>query len=132
MNIIEFMRCRLKRNRNLLRPSGEIWKFLSDVFEIGFIKAKVGKKNAISFYVRSKESNHSIPHVHAKFGKHQISIAINDGKVLAGNLPNKNQKIAQKWVLDNKEKLLNDWKNLALSLKVTGNVSMLDFNMNRR
>ena len=125
MNIIEMIYYRLKRN-NKIRPSGEIWRFLSDTFEIGFIKAKVGKKNAIVFHVRSKESNHSIPHVHAKFGKYEISIAIKDGRVLAGNLPHKNQKIAQQWVLDNQEKLINDWKNLAISLKVSGNVSFLD------
>ena len=43
-----------------------------------------------------------------------ISIAIDTGEVLKGNLPGKKQKIAQKWVLDNKDMLITKWNNIVV------------------
>lgn len=106
----------------------DLWGFFSGVFEILLIRAKVGKVNGIVFSVRSNEMNHTIPHIHAKYGEYEISVSIKNGEVLAGNLPNKNQKIAVKWVLENKEKLLSDWSNLSLSCDVPGTITMLDKN----
>ena len=92
-----------------------IVEFINNTFEIYEIRARVGEENGIIFQVRSNEKNHSVPHVHASYGEFSISISIEDGSILAGNLPRKNQKIAQKWVIENKDRLLNDWKTYALS-----------------
>ena len=100
--------------KRLIIP-GEIKHFIEEVFEIYEIRGLVGKENGISFVVHSNEHNHSIPHVHAKYGKYEISIAIESGEVLAGNLPRKNQKIAREWVLTNQTKLLSDWNNYSMS-----------------
>lgn len=105
----------------------EISTFLGSVFEIYEIRGRVGSVNGIVFSVRTNEQNHTLPHVHAKYGDYHISIEIATGKVLAGNLPNKNQRLAVEWVIQNKEKLLNDWRNIAISAKTSMTRSALDF-----
>ena len=93
----------------------EIISFLNTVFEIYEIRGEVGYFNGIKFEIRTSEKNHCLPHVHAEYGEFKISIEIATGKILAGNLPNKNQKRAVNWVLENKDKLLTDWKNITIS-----------------
>ena len=108
-----------------LNEPKEIISFLEEVFEITEIRGLVGKVKGISFVVHSNEQNHCIPHVHAKYGKYEISIAIESGEVLAGNLPSKNQKKAIDWVLSNKKKLLSDWNNYSLSAVSNHTQSMI-------
>ena len=105
----------------------EINSFLDNVFEICELRAQVDFKNGIIFIIRTNEKNHSLPHVHAEYGKYSISIEIKTGKVLAGNLPKKNQKRAVEWVLKNKEKLLNDWRHIAISAVSVSTASALDY-----
>ncbi len=93
----------------------EIRDFLYQVFEIYDIRGYVGNCNGIKFEIRTKETNHALPHVHAEYAEFNISIEIATGKILAGNLPRKNEKMAVDWVLANKEKLLNEWSNIAIS-----------------
>ena len=93
----------------------EIFEFLSSVFMIIEIRASVGKENGIAFEVRTNEKNHTISHVHARYGEYNISIAIETGEVLAGNLPKKQSKLAQQWVASNQDKLKSDWSNIAIS-----------------
>ena len=93
----------------------EIAAFLEDAFYIMEIRQRVGEYKGITFQVHSREQNHSIPHVHASYGEFEISIAIEDGKILCGNLPAKRAKLAAEWVKSNREKLLADWKDYALS-----------------
>ena len=93
----------------------EIIAFLNSVFEIYEIRGQVGTVNGIKFVVRSKENCHSVPHVHAEYGEHQISIDIITGEVRSGNLPKKNQKIATDWVKTHRQQLLDAWDNMALS-----------------
>ena len=93
----------------------EIYDFLSSVFMIVEIRASVGKENGIASEVRTNEKNHTISHVHARYGEYNISIAIETGEVLAGNLPKKQSKLAQQWVVSNQDKLKNDWLNIAIS-----------------
>lgn len=45
----------------------EIAAFLEDAFFIVEIRQRVGEIKGISFQVRSREHNHSIPHVHASY-----------------------------------------------------------------
>ncbi len=93
----------------------EIVKFIDDVFEILEIRGKVGKQAGITFIVHSNEQNHAIPHVHAQYGEFEVSIAIETGEVLAGNLPKQNLKKAIEWVLSNRDKLQSDWNTYSLS-----------------
>lgn len=95
----------------------EIRLFFDTVFELYEIRGRVGNVDGIKFEIRSKESNHNIPHVHAEYGEFNISIEIESGKVLAGNLPNKNKKKAVDWVFMNKNELLTKWKDIAISTK---------------
>lgn len=93
----------------------EIVSFLNESFYIVEIRRRAGEIKGITFEVRSREQNHSLPHVHASYGEYSISITIEDGKVLSGNLPKKHEKTAVAWVLANKEKLLSDWKSFTMS-----------------
>ena len=103
----------------------EIISFLDSVFEIVEIRGRVGYTNGISFVIRTDEKKHHIPHVHAAYGKYNISIEIETGKVLAGNLPTKNQRLAVEWVVANKVQLLNDWKSIAISATSRMTTSMI-------
>ena len=97
----------------------DIASFLDSVFEICEMRGRVGQAGSIKFEVRSKEQNHTIPHVHAVCNEFNISIAIETGEVLTGNLPGKNKKIAVQWVSDHKESLLSTWHSFAFSAKTS-------------
>ena len=56
------------------------------------------------------DKKHSEPHLHAEYGEHEASIAIESGKVLAGSLPISKMKLVQAWIEIHKEDLLADWK----------------------
>ena len=73
----------------------EIVVFLNKVFLLEEIRRRVGKINGITFEVRSQEQNHSIPHVHASYGEYSVSIAIEDGRIMSGNLPKSMKKLLQ-------------------------------------
>ena len=108
----------MERNEWTIRKAyepKEIATFIDNVFELWEIRGKIGKQDGITFIVHSNEQNHAIPHVHAQYGEYEISIAIESGEVLAGNLPKKNQKVAIEWVLSHQAKLLSDWSNYSLS-----------------
>ena len=44
------------------------------------------------FYDNKK---HNTPHIHAEYAEYEASIAIEDGKVLSGELPSKKLKLVQ-------------------------------------
>ena len=82
------------------------------VFELGEKREKIQVlKDGIVIEIRNKEDGHYIPHIHAHYQGENISISLLDGKVLAGNIPKKNQKIAITWVLENLDMLRETWKN---------------------
>ena len=92
----------------------EIEKFLKMVFCLRVVARKnIGKCGEITFRINSNERNHSVPHIHASCQGYNISIAIENAEVLAGNLPYKQTNIAIKWVEDNRERLINEWENFA-------------------
>ncbi len=93
----------------------EIISFMEEVFLIMEIRERLAVIRGIKFEVRSREQNHSIPHIHASYDKYEISIAIPDGKILAGNLPKKQQKIAEEWVKMHADELLGKWNSFAMS-----------------
>lgn len=104
----------------------EIAAFIEDAFFIVEIRRRLGEYKGITFEVHSREQNHSIPHIHASYGEYEISIAIEDGRILSGNLPAKRAKQASEWVRTNREKLLADWKNYALSVTAIMTKSLIN------
>ena len=110
----------IKKNEIGFDCPKEIEDFLSIVFCLhAVLRRIIGKRGSITFEVRSKEQNHCTPHVHASYQGYNISIEIESTKVLAGNLPKKQQKLAIKWVKDNKVKLMNDWENYVFTAECT-------------
>lgn len=68
--------------------------------------------NGIRIEIRIRENGHNIPHVHAKKGDNDVSIAL-DGYILAGNFKSKKDKdTVLQWITTNKEYLMNKWKEL--------------------
>ena len=53
---------------------------------------------------------HKRPHIHAEYGEEDASIAIEDGELLAGNLPPSKMKLVQAWIEIHREDLMADWK----------------------
>lgn len=104
----------------------EIASFLENVFLITEIRERVATVRGIKFEVRTREGNHSIPHIHAVYDKYSISIEIKTGKVLAGNLPGPSQRVATDWVIKNSENLLSKWNDIAISATSIMTKSRLD------
>ena len=54
-------------------------------------------------------SKHKKPHIHVRYQRHTASLAISDGKVLAGSLPEKKLKMVQVWMDLHREELQANW-----------------------
>lgn len=52
---------------------------------------------------------HKLPHIHAEFQGDVGVYAINDGALLAGNLPPAKHKLVVAWMEIHKDELLADW-----------------------
>lgn len=113
-----------KRKYGILLPD-EIENFLLDTFEIYEIRGCVGKDNSVTFEIRPNEGKHNNPHVHARYAEYKISIDIITLSYI-GDLPNKKMKSAIMWVENNREKLLNDWKNINITAVLPNTKSLLD------
>lgn len=53
---------------------------------------------------------HNLPHIHVRYAGDKASIAIEDGRVLAGNIPPKQLKMVQAWIEIHKDELFADWE----------------------
>lgn len=53
---------------------------------------------------------HNLPHIHVRYGGDKASVAIDDGRVLAGSIPPKQMKMVQAWIEIHKEALFTDWE----------------------
>ena len=56
------------------------------------------------------DRKHSCPHIHAEYGEHTASIAVEDGALLGGDFPSAKMKLVQAWIEIHREELLADWK----------------------
>ena len=54
--------------------------------------------------------NHNLPHFHAKYAEYEVSISIEDGEVLAGELPRKQLRLVQAWIELHRDELQADWE----------------------
>lgn len=57
---------------------------------------------------------HHLPHIHVRYSGMKASIAIEDGRVLAGDIPPKQLKMVQAWIEIHRDELCADWE-LALA-----------------
>ena len=60
------------------------------------------------YIYRELNSQHSRPHVHARFAGDDMSISF-DGEILAGDLPKKQKKLVEAWVALHEDELNAAW-----------------------
>ena len=104
----------------------DVYDFVYKLFEMYEIRARVGSVGKMTFEIRTKENGHNVPHVHANYNNLNISISLLDYKILAGNLPQKNQSMAIQWVKDNDEMLREKWNAYHIYEFPVFGCSMLD------
>ena len=56
------------------------------------------------------DGQHNKPHVHVKFGEYEASVGI-DGELLAGNIPAKQLKMVEAWIVIHEDELYGAWNN---------------------
>lgn len=54
--------------------------------------------------------HHNLPHIHAKYAEFEASISIQDGEILAGDLPKKQLRLVQAWIELHRDELSADWE----------------------
>lgn len=55
-----------------------------------------------------------MPHIHAKYAEFEASVSIDEGEILAGQLPRKQLRLVQAWIELHRDELVADWE-LAIS-----------------
>jgi hypothetical protein len=55
-------------------------------------------------------SRHHKPHIHVRYQGQKASVAIEDGSVLAGEIPLRQLRMVQVWVDLHRDELLADWE----------------------
>ena len=63
----------------------------------------------VTLFFAESERCH-LPHFHVRYQGAKASIAIEDGRVLAGNLPPKQLKLVEAWVELHRDELGADWE----------------------
>jgi hypothetical protein len=53
--------------------------------------------------------HHAVPHIHARYSGSEASIRIDDGEILAGELPRKQLRLVQAWIELHRDELMADW-----------------------
>lgn len=55
-------------------------------------------------------ARHNLPHIPVRYSGSKASIAIEDGRILAGSIPPKQLKMVQAWIEIHKDELFADWE----------------------
>lgn len=63
----------------------------------------------ITMYIN--ETKHHLPHIHIRYSDYKEVMDF-DGKILSGELPNKQNQMVKTWILIHKEELESLWKLL--------------------
>lgn len=82
---------------------------------------QVGRVNGLVFKVYTNEQGgHHTPHIHVSSGEASLSIAIEDGELLArsGKISPPQIKQAQKWVSDNRELVSEKWNEFSNGITI--------------
>ena len=55
------------------------------------------------------DERHKLPHIHAKYQGKEASFSINNGDLLAGEIPKAKTRLVQAWIEIHRDALLADW-----------------------
>lgn len=82
--------------------------------------AQIGKTNGIKFKIRTNEQGHNRPHLHVSTSSASISVAIDNGEVLAksGKISPAQTKKATEWIKNNKDLVISKWNELSNGFKI--------------
>ena len=53
--------------------------------------------------------HHNLPQLHARYAEFEASIGIDDGEMLAGQIPRKQLRLVQAWIELHRDELMADW-----------------------
>lgn len=82
---------------------------------------QIAKINGIKFEVRTNEqSGHHRPHLHVSTSSASLSIAIDDGEILAksGKISPPQLKMAKEWMLKNKDLVASKWNEFSNGIEI--------------
>lgn len=51
-----------------------------------------------------------VAHIHAEYGDSQAVFSLDDGELLAGELPKNKRKLVEAWIEIHREELIADWQ----------------------
>jgi hypothetical protein len=54
--------------------------------------------------------HHNTPHIHAKYAEFEVFCDIENGEILAGQLPRKQLRLVQAWIELHRDELMADWE----------------------
>ncbi|MEB3310353.1 MAG: DUF4160 domain-containing protein [Snowella sp.] len=52
---------------------------------------------------------HQMPHIHEKYQDNEVIVAIPNGEILEGSIPNSKMKLLQAWIELHKDELIANW-----------------------
>ncbi len=55
-------------------------------------------------------TDHALPHFHAKYGEHRISVAIEHTRILSGDFPRRAGDLVFEWAALHRDELLTNWE----------------------
>ncbi len=57
--------------------------------------------------------DHGVPHCHGVYGDYAASFSVEDGTLLAGMMPPKQEAKIREWILANQDDLMEKWNELS-------------------
>lgn len=82
-----------------------------EIFGIISRRKQVGVINGIKLIIHANEQGHNKAHLHAQYQSDEVVISIPDGKIIRGNIPAKQQRMASEWVKNNADYLIKCWND---------------------
>lgn len=82
---------------------------------------QLAKENGIKYEVRTDEqSGHHRPHLHVSTSSASMSVAIDNGEILAcsGKISPAQKKMAKEWMAKNKDLVIEKWNTFSNGLKI--------------
>ncbi len=100
---------------NILREWELILKNITDFVQLANI-------NGIKFIIRTNEqSGHHRPHLHVETSSASLSIAIEDGEIIAqsGKISPAQIKMAKNWIHDHNDLIINSWNEFSNGIEIS-------------
>jgi hypothetical protein len=63
----------------------------------------------VTIFYADNEQHHA-PHIHVRYQGKKASVAIDDGRILAGDFPPRQLRMVQVWIDIHKDELIADWE----------------------